>query len=85
MLTSRTFYLALLDDDGCQTHTLQLEILHDQYRVFYLENKSDFDFSVTLRSLSYLFSSPGREDSPGQEDRYVVLIVWKFHMTAHWP
>jgi len=75
MLMGRTFNLALLDDDGCQKHLLQLEILHDRYQAFYLEKKSDFDFSVTLRSLYYLIFSPGREDSPGQEDRYVALIV----------
>jgi hypothetical protein len=53
---SRTFYLALLVDISCQIHILQLEILHDQYRAYSFEKKSDFDVSVTLRSLYYLFS-----------------------------
>ena len=49
-------YLALLVDISCQIHILQLEILHDQYWAYPFEKKSDFDVSVTLRSLYCLVS-----------------------------
>lgn len=38
-MVDRIFNLALLNDDSCRTQTLQLEIVHDRYKPFSVDEE----------------------------------------------
>lgn len=38
-VVDRIFNLALLNDDSCRTQTLQLEIVHDRYKLFSVDEE----------------------------------------------